>query len=215
MANNNYCVYKHTSPEGKVYIGITSKDNPEHRWGRDGLYYRQNVQFYKDIERFGWDNFKREIVAKNLTKIEATEIEHGLIKATQSTDPRYGYNHNESGVDSNRYTSNNNNPIIVVGPNSKIITICKQEDSNNCLHLNNLDWQAACAQLTYTAFKIYLYMSSYNDGHMFTLNYNDINKIMPMGRGTYDNAIKDLKKHGYLKQISGSSWNFYTSENQQ
>lgn len=29
---NNYYVYKHTSPSGKCYIGITCQ-NPEKRWG--------------------------------------------------------------------------------------------------------------------------------------------------------------------------------------
>lgn len=28
---NSYTVYKHTSPSGKVYIGITKK-KPEYRW---------------------------------------------------------------------------------------------------------------------------------------------------------------------------------------
>lgn len=28
---NNYCVYKHTSPSGKVYVGIT-KLKPKYRW---------------------------------------------------------------------------------------------------------------------------------------------------------------------------------------
>lgn len=28
---NNYCVYKHTSPSGKVYAGIT-KLKPKYRW---------------------------------------------------------------------------------------------------------------------------------------------------------------------------------------
>lgn len=29
--NNNFCVYKHTSPSGKCYIGITNQDL-EKRW---------------------------------------------------------------------------------------------------------------------------------------------------------------------------------------
>lgn len=35
---NNYCVYKHTSPSGKVYIGITNQ-KPTRRW-REGEGYR-------------------------------------------------------------------------------------------------------------------------------------------------------------------------------
>lgn len=36
--NNQYCVYKHTSPSGKCYIGIT-RQNPIKRWGQDGCNY--------------------------------------------------------------------------------------------------------------------------------------------------------------------------------
>ena len=35
---NNYCVYKHTSPSGKSYIGITNQ-RPERRW-RGGYVWR-------------------------------------------------------------------------------------------------------------------------------------------------------------------------------
>lgn len=31
---SSWLVYRHTSPSGKVYIGITSKSNPDYRWGR-------------------------------------------------------------------------------------------------------------------------------------------------------------------------------------
>ena len=37
---NNFCVYKHTCPNGKVYIGITGK-KPKHRWGKDGSGYKK------------------------------------------------------------------------------------------------------------------------------------------------------------------------------
>lgn len=32
MQERNYCVYKHTAPNGKVYIEITCKTKPEYRW---------------------------------------------------------------------------------------------------------------------------------------------------------------------------------------
>lgn len=34
----NFIVYKHTSPSGKCYVGITSQA-PECRWGNDGCKY--------------------------------------------------------------------------------------------------------------------------------------------------------------------------------
>lgn len=34
MEERKYTVYKHTSPEGKVYVGCTST-SPKRRWGAD------------------------------------------------------------------------------------------------------------------------------------------------------------------------------------
>ena len=68
----NYCVYKHTSPEGKVYIGITSM-NPERRWN-GGLGYARNLYFLADIMYFGWKNFKHEIIASDMSKQEAEKL---------------------------------------------------------------------------------------------------------------------------------------------
>lgn len=42
--DDNYTVYRHTSPSGKVYIGITSM-NPEKRWGKNGYGYRRQKYF--------------------------------------------------------------------------------------------------------------------------------------------------------------------------
>ena len=44
---NNYCVYKHTSPSGKVYIGQTSI-NPLDRW-QNGKGYKKQA-FYNAIK---------------------------------------------------------------------------------------------------------------------------------------------------------------------
>lgn len=46
---NNYIVYKHTSPSGKIYIGITSKV-PRKRWS-NGNGYLNNDYFTKAIKK--------------------------------------------------------------------------------------------------------------------------------------------------------------------
>ena len=66
-----YCVYKHTSPNGKVYIGITSQ-NPIARW-RNGKGYSNNTHFKNAIDKYGWDNFKHEILHSELSKEEAEQ----------------------------------------------------------------------------------------------------------------------------------------------
>jgi group I intron endonuclease len=90
-----YTVYKHTAPNGKVYIGIT-KAEPSKRW-KNGNGYKTQVLFYKAIEKYGWNNFKHEILFSNLTKEEAEQREIDLIKQYKSNNPEYGYNIREGG----------------------------------------------------------------------------------------------------------------------
>lgn len=60
---NNYCVYKHTSPSGKVYAGIT-KLKPKYRWNNGKGYTRTDEQilFKRAIIKYGWDNFTHTII---------------------------------------------------------------------------------------------------------------------------------------------------------
>ena len=96
-----YTVYKHTSPNGKVYIGITSKD-VKVRWS-NGKSYRNNKHFRWAIEKYGWDNFKHEILNTDLTKEEAMSIERELIARYKSNDQEYGYNVSSGGESSSGY----------------------------------------------------------------------------------------------------------------
>lgn len=85
-----YCVYRHTTPNGKVYIGIT-KQRPQDRW-HNGHGYVTNIVFYRAIEKYGWDNIEHEILLDGLTREEAKEAEVRLIAEHNATDRRYGYN---------------------------------------------------------------------------------------------------------------------------
>lgn len=91
-----YTVYKHTSPNGKVYIGITGQ-NPVNRWKSNGLGYKTQSYFYKAIKKYGWENFKHEILFENLTKERAEQKEIDLIKFYKSNNPNHGYNIREGG----------------------------------------------------------------------------------------------------------------------
>lgn len=92
---DNFCVYKHTSPGGKVYIGITGR-NPLARW-RGGEGYRRNTLFYRAILKYGWNSFKHEILHDGVTKSAACALEIALIKSHDSTNPRKGYNNSTGG----------------------------------------------------------------------------------------------------------------------
>ncbi len=85
-----YLVYKHTDPNGKVYIGIT-QNHPQTRWNEGGGYEKQ-TRFYKAIQKYGWIHFKHEIIAAALSKDEAIALENELIIKYNSYDEAYGYN---------------------------------------------------------------------------------------------------------------------------
>ena len=79
-----FILYKHTCPNNKCYIGITSRKNPNIRW-RNGLAYiynnsNHNTKFANAILKYGWDNIKHEILFDNLSKDEACELEKKYIK---------------------------------------------------------------------------------------------------------------------------------------
>lgn len=94
-----WCVYKHTSPSGKVYIGITSKE-PEQRW-RNGYGYNQSGQeyFWNAIQKYGWENFKHEILYSNLTYEDAQKYEVDLIAFYKSNYKKYGNQYGYNATD--------------------------------------------------------------------------------------------------------------------
>lgn len=90
---NKYIVYKHTSPTGKSYIGITNR-NPIYRWA-NGKGYIGQPKFYNAIQKYGWDNIKHEILFSDLNKKEACGKEIELIKKYNSI--KNGYNVSTGG----------------------------------------------------------------------------------------------------------------------
>lgn len=95
-----FCVYKHTCPNGKVYIGQTCQ-TPERRW-RNGEGYNQCPYFYNAIQKYGWDNIKHEIILTNLTFEEANKEEIYLINEVyKSNISKNGYNIDKGGSGTN------------------------------------------------------------------------------------------------------------------
>lgn len=89
---NNYTVYKITAPNNKCYIGITSR-KPEIRWSNGKGYSDvKSNHFYRAIQKYGWENFKHEILFENLNKEEACKKEIELIAEYKSNNPKFGYN---------------------------------------------------------------------------------------------------------------------------
>lgn len=88
--NNDYCVYMHTFPNGKRYIGITCC-KPDRRWQKGRGYINQRV-VYNAISKYGWDNIRHEVVSSGMSLDEANEKEQELIALYQTTNRAYGYN---------------------------------------------------------------------------------------------------------------------------
>ena len=95
MVDRKYCVYCHTSPSGKHYVGITGQ-RPTRRWN-NGEGYRESPHFYKAILKYGWENIKHEILYDKLSLDEAREKEIELIRRYNSDNPQYGYNLSKGG----------------------------------------------------------------------------------------------------------------------
>ena len=94
-------VYCHTNKtNGKKYIGITSQV-PEERW-RYGAGYKNQVAFWRAIQKYGWDGFDHEVVLEGLTEEDAKEKEVELIalyktNCSRYNHPAYGYNMTDGG----------------------------------------------------------------------------------------------------------------------
>lgn len=97
-----FTVYKHVSPSGKVYVGITGR-SVIRRWN-NGHGYKHNEYFYRAIMKYGWDSFKHEILFTGLTKEQAEQKEIELIMLYNSTDNRYGYNIQNGGNYSGKHS---------------------------------------------------------------------------------------------------------------
>lgn len=94
--SGRYTVYKHTSPSGKVYIGITVQA-PAKRWGREGLGYKRSPHFLAAVQKYGWENIRHEIIAEGLSQGEAERLEVELIAKYKATDKDHGYNIDRGG----------------------------------------------------------------------------------------------------------------------
>ena len=94
MSGNIYCLYRHTSPSGKAYIGITNdytRRCDEHQRA-DG----SSPKFHRAIRKYGWDNFTHEILATGMTESEAGELEVACI--TKWNTWHGGYNSHPGGA---------------------------------------------------------------------------------------------------------------------
>lgn len=98
-----FYVYVHTLPNGKMYIGQTKA--PIRRWN-NGEGYIDNRPLYKDIQVYGWNNIKHEIIAQYNDQESAVKLESVLIALLKTENEDYGYNQTSIYEDAmNKYIS--------------------------------------------------------------------------------------------------------------
>jgi group I intron endonuclease len=85
---NNYIIYKHTSPSGKSYIGLT---NDYERRCKEHIRVKHKNRFQSAILKYGWDNFTHEILAVGLSLQAANHFEEFYISFYGTFHPN-GYN---------------------------------------------------------------------------------------------------------------------------
>ena len=95
--SKRYLVYKHTTPRGKSYIGITTNSWRE----RIRAGYRHNIYLERAIKKYGWERITTEILADSVTPEEASLLEIYYIESFETKDHTKGYNIEDGGVQKN------------------------------------------------------------------------------------------------------------------
>ena len=120
MEDKKWCVYIHLFPNGKRYIGITSK-RPKARWSRGHGYYDRNIPIRRAIEKYGWDNIKHIIVATGLTHEESCKMEQELIKKYKTNINRYGNNYGYNLTDGGEGSLGHKVPEALIERSRKLL----------------------------------------------------------------------------------------------
>lgn len=93
--SRTWTVYRHITPNGKQYFGLTSTD-VEIRWGKNGYNYR-NQLFGRAINKYGWDNIIHEVIIQGDCNEMIESFEELCIHQFDTTNPEKGYNVHTGG----------------------------------------------------------------------------------------------------------------------
>ena len=97
-----FTIYRHVSPMGRVYVGITSQD-VETRW-RHGDNYRNSTYFKRAIRKYGLKNFKHEILFTNVEEERAKRLEIELIRHYKGLGISYNLTNGGDGTNGYHHT---------------------------------------------------------------------------------------------------------------
>lgn len=146
----SYSLYIHTNLiNRKKYIGITSQPC-SYRWGVDGKGYNNQPKFFNAIQKYGWNNFRHEIIYTNLSKEEALEKETQLIRKLDTIKNGYNTSYSENVVSKRVLCKTTNTVFESVAEAAQYANItpstlshCLSGDWDTCGDLNGdkLEWE--------------------------------------------------------------------------
>ena len=99
---NRWTIYMYTFPNGKKYIGATTRPL-SHRQGSSWQKYKRSTLLYEAIQEFGTENIDQTILFEGFMEnrlaheLEAFFIEVYKTNANRYSNPSYGYNQTDGG----------------------------------------------------------------------------------------------------------------------
>lgn len=149
IMDKKYLVYKHTNKiNNKVYIGLTSYDNPEKRWGVNGEKYKTCTYFYHAILKYGWNNFSHEVLETNLSQEEACEKEKYYINLYNSNHEEYGYNLTSGGERNKKLSSSSREKMSKAKKGLSLSEEHRKNISKAMTGCNNPNYGKKCSEGT-------------------------------------------------------------------
>lgn len=191
-------IYKITNKiNGKSYIG-QSIDILQ-RWSQHKRSKDFNNPLYLDMEEYGQQNFIYEIIEECLRR-ELNEKEKFWINYYDSY--RNGYNRTCGGAGIR--------PIIY--DQNKVVVKKRKTEGEPFIMLEQKDMWQAVKSLTFSAYKLYLYINQNCDDFEFWLSPKHVQEITGMSKSSFDRAKNELKEKGYLVEKGNTYYSFSNPE---
>ena len=97
-------------------------------------------------------------------------------------------------------------------PNQKTVTVHKPKYEQDFTQVGKSEWMEAFANLTPSAFGLYLYCCGNMDGYRFGLSSRAIQVALNYSDSSYRRAVEDLLTAGYfIQKSSEKTLHFYTT----
>ena len=203
---NIWTIYQHKFPNGKSYIGKTSRP-PKIRWGLNGNNYKENQPLmYNAIKKYGWDNIDHIILEEKLTAEEADIKEQEYIEKFHSyylDELGPGYNMTRGGEGSARLDINKIEQLYKQGKNTYNIA--------DELKINRSSAANVLKKLGYDLSKNnYKMISQFTLDGKYIASYESAREAERITGVDYKLISGVLR--GITKSSNGYQWRYYTDD---